>query len=149
MAHWIHRFEIKPHQQPHPSEKRQQQEYKQLPPRLKGRRKRLTRRACRRFAGARSRSARTSSIASCSAASTRRWRRRIREASESLYVICLANPFTHAVELVRHALYDSFEPVSASVVLGTTLAFFVLAVLAYDPGHGTIARRGGPKGAGK
>src|SRR4051794_26973819 len=42
---------------------------------------------------------------------------RIREASESLYVICLANPFTHAVELVRHALYDSFEPVSASVVL--------------------------------
>jgi len=74
---------------------------------------------------------------------------RIREASETLYVICLANPFTHAVELVRHALYDSFEPVSASVVLGTTLAFFVLAVLAYDPGHGTIARRGGPKGAGK
>jgi ABC-2 type transport system permease protein len=71
---------------------------------------------------------------------------RIREASEPLYVICLANPFTHAVELVRYALYGSFEPVSASVVLGTTLAFFVLAVLAYDPGHGTMARRGGPKG---
>src|SRR4051812_19105037 len=71
---------------------------------------------------------------------------RIREGSEALYVICLANPFTHAVELVRHALYGSFELIAAAVVLGTTLAFFVLAVLAYDPGHGTMARRGGPKG---
>jgi ABC-2 type transport system permease protein len=71
---------------------------------------------------------------------------RIREGSEALYIICLANPFTHAVELVRHALYGSFEPVAAAVVVGTTLAFFILAVLAYDPGHGTIARRGGPKG---
>ena len=71
---------------------------------------------------------------------------RIREASEPLYIICLANPFTHAVEMVRHALYGSFEPISTSVALATTLAFFVLAVLAYDPGHGTMARRGGPKG---
>jgi len=71
---------------------------------------------------------------------------RIREASEPLYMICLANPFTHAVEMVRHALYGSFEPISTSVALATTLAFFVLAVLAYDPGHGTMARRGGPKG---
>ena len=71
---------------------------------------------------------------------------RIREASEPLYIICLANPFTHAVEMVRHALYGSFEPISTLVALATTLAFFVLAVLAYDPGHGTMARRGGPKG---
>ena len=35
---------------------------------------------------------------------------RIRESSEPLYLICLANPFTHAVELVRFALYGSFEP---------------------------------------
>ena len=71
---------------------------------------------------------------------------RIREASEPLYIVCLVNPFTHAVEMVRHALYGSFEPISTSVALATTLAFFVLAVLAYDPGHGTMARRGGPKG---
>jgi ABC-2 type transport system permease protein len=71
---------------------------------------------------------------------------RIREGSEALYVVCLANPFTHAVELVRHALYGSFEPVAAAVVVATTLAFFILAVMAYDPGHGTMARRGGPKG---
>src|SRR4029079_5315731 len=51
---------------------------------------------------------------------------RIRESSEALYVICLANPFTHAVELVRHALYGSFQPTALSVVTLVTLVFFVL-----------------------
>ena len=71
---------------------------------------------------------------------------RIRESSEALYLICLANPFTHAVELIRHALYLSFEPVAAAVVLGTTALFFLLAVMAYDPGRGIMGRRGGPTG---
>jgi ABC-2 type transport system permease protein len=71
---------------------------------------------------------------------------RIRESSETLYLICLANPFTHAVELVRHALYQSFEPTACAVVLGVTLAFFTASVLAYDPGRGIMARRGGPAG---
>ena len=70
---------------------------------------------------------------------------RLREASEPLYLICLANPFTHAVEFVRHALYGAFEPVSFAVVTGIMLAFFILAVLAYDPSHGTMGRRGVPK----
>jgi ABC-2 type transport system permease protein len=71
---------------------------------------------------------------------------RIREASELLYIICLANPFTHAIELVRFALYLSFNPVSFAVVAGTLIVFFVASVLAYDPGRGIMARRGGPKG---
>ncbi len=71
---------------------------------------------------------------------------RIRESSETLYRICQANPFTHAVELVRHALYGSFEPVACLVVVSTTIAFFVAAVLAYDPGRGVMSRRGGPAG---
>jgi ABC-2 type transport system permease protein len=71
---------------------------------------------------------------------------RIRESSEALYLICLANPFTHAVELVRHALYLSFEPVAAAVVVATTAVFFLLAVMAYDPGRGIMGRRGGPTG---
>ncbi len=71
---------------------------------------------------------------------------RIRESSEPLYLLCLANPFTHAVELVRHALHLSFEPVAFLVVLATTTAFFILSVVAYDPGKGIMARRGGPKG---
>ncbi|GJD97409.1 ABC transporter permease [Methylobacterium iners] len=69
---------------------------------------------------------------------------RIRESSETLYVICMANPFTHAVELVRFALYGRFEPIACAVVVGTTLVFFTLAVIAYDPGRGIMARRGGP-----
>jgi ABC-2 type transport system permease protein len=72
---------------------------------------------------------------------------RIRESSEMLYWLCQANPFTHAVELVRHALYLSFEPASALIVVGTGLAFFGLAVAAYDPGRGIMGRRGGPGGA--
>ncbi|KAA2237517.1 ABC transporter permease [Salinarimonas soli] len=73
---------------------------------------------------------------------------RIRESSEALYLICQANPFTHGVELIRHALYGSFEPVACAVVVGTTLLFFLLAVVAYDPGRGIMARRGGPPGEG-
>ncbi|GEP08621.1 ABC transporter permease [Methylobacterium gnaphalii] len=72
---------------------------------------------------------------------------RIRESSETLYWICEANPFTHAVELVRFALYAKFEPLACAVVLGTGLVFFTLAVVAYDPGRGIMARRGGPAGA--
>jgi ABC-2 type transport system permease protein len=71
---------------------------------------------------------------------------RIRESSESLYLICVANPFTHAVELIRHALYQSFEPTACAVVLIVTLVFFIASVLAYDPGRGIMARRGGPAG---
>jgi ABC-2 type transport system permease protein len=71
---------------------------------------------------------------------------RIRESSEVLYLICLANPFTHAVELVRHALYGSFQPTALGVVAPVTIAFFVFAVMAYDPARGIMPRRGGPPG---
>ena len=70
----------------------------------------------------------------------------VRASSEWLYLICQANPFTHAVELVRFALYGRFEPVACAVVVGTGLLFFTLAVIAYDPGRGIMARRGGPAG---
>ncbi|MQT15575.1 ABC transporter permease [Segnochrobactrum spirostomi] len=70
---------------------------------------------------------------------------RIREASETLYIVCLANPFTHAVELVRFALYEQIDPLSLGVVSCVTLVFFLGAVAAYDPGRGMIGRRGGPK----
>lgn len=69
---------------------------------------------------------------------------RIRESSEVLYRICLANPFNHAVELIRFALYRQVEPVALGVVLCTTALFFLLAAIAYDPGRGVMGRRGGP-----
>ena len=68
---------------------------------------------------------------------------RMREASELLYWVCLLNPFTHAVELVRFALYLKFEPLSFVVVVAVTLVTIALSALAYDPGRGMLGRRGG------
>jgi ABC-2 type transport system permease protein len=60
--------------------------------------------------------------------------------SELLYDVALANPFTHAVELIRFALYGQFEPVAATVVVLSTALFFLLAVLGYNPQRGIIRR---------
>ncbi len=66
---------------------------------------------------------------------------RLREGgSELLYLVSLANPFTHAVELIRHALYGMFEPVAAMVVVGSMAMFFLMAVLGYDPQRGMLRR---------
>jgi ABC-2 type transport system permease protein len=72
---------------------------------------------------------------------------RVRESSVLLYDICLFNPFTHAVELIRFALYGQLNWTALAVVLGCTALFLGGAVYAYNPSKGLIARRGGP-GAG-
>jgi ABC-2 type transport system permease protein len=64
--------------------------------------------------------------------------------SELVYYLSLANPFTHAVELIRHALYGMFEPVAALVVIGSMMLFFLLAVMGYDPQRGTLRRTAQP-----
>ena len=71
---------------------------------------------------------------------------RVQEASPLLYDICQANPFTHATELIRFALYAKINWVSLAVVCGCLAVFMVGAILAYDPSRGFIARRGGPGG---
>jgi ABC-2 type transport system permease protein len=71
---------------------------------------------------------------------------RVQESSPLLYYICELNPFTHATELIRFALYDKISWVSFAVVLGCTVVFLVGAILAYDPARGFLARRGGPGG---
>jgi ABC-2 type transport system permease protein len=66
---------------------------------------------------------------------------RLREGGSALlYYVSLANPFTYAVELIRFALYGMFEPVAALVVAGTTLLFFLLAAMGYDPQRGMLRR---------
>ena len=60
--------------------------------------------------------------------------------SELLYYTALANPFTHAVELIRFALYGEIEPIAAAVVGACTVLFFLLAVLGYNPQRGIIRR---------
>jgi ABC-2 type transport system permease protein len=64
--------------------------------------------------------------------------------SELVYFASVANPFTHAVELIRHALYGMFEPVAAAVVVGSTALFFLLAVMGYDPQRGMLRRTAQP-----
>ncbi len=66
---------------------------------------------------------------------------RVQEASPLLYRLCQLNPFTHAVELMRFALYGQMNWPALGIVLGCTTVFLGLAILAYDPGRGIMARR--------
>jgi ABC-2 type transport system permease protein len=71
----------------------------------------------------------------------------VRESSPLLYYICQFNPFTHAVELIRFALYAQVNWLSLAVVGGCTILFILGAILAYDPSRGLITRRGETAGA--
>ena len=68
---------------------------------------------------------------------------RIKESSLILHKICAFNPFTHAVELIRFALYLQVNWLSLAVVLGFLAGFFAGAVFMYDPSKGLWARRKG------
>ena len=46
---------------------------------------------------------------------------RVQEASPALYYVCQLNPFTHAVELIRFALYGKVNWISLGVVCGCTV----------------------------
>ena len=72
---------------------------------------------------------------------------RVQEGSPVLYYVCQANPFTHATELIRFALYGQINWISLAVVCGCTAIFMVGAILAYDPARGLLARRGERGGA--
>jgi len=66
---------------------------------------------------------------------------RVQESSPPLYTITLFNPFTHAVELVRFALYGEINWQALAVVIGCTAVFLGGAILAYDPARGLISRK--------
>jgi ABC-2 type transport system permease protein len=68
---------------------------------------------------------------------------RMQQADTKLYWLSEANPFTHAVELIRFALYERFNATSALVVCAYLAGFMALAVIGYDPGRGLMARKGG------
>jgi ABC-2 type transport system permease protein len=71
----------------------------------------------------------------------------VRESSPLLYYVCQFNPFTHAVELIRFALYAQVNWLSLGVVCSCTFLFILGAILAYDPSRGILARRGEAVGA--
>jgi ABC-2 type transport system permease protein len=73
---------------------------------------------------------------------------RIKESSPLLYEICRLNPFTHAVELIRFALYAKVAPAPLVIVAGFTAFFLAAAIYAYNPSKGLIGRRGAPRNGG-
>jgi ABC-2 type transport system permease protein len=66
--------------------------------------------------------------------------------AEWVYRVAQFNPFTHAVEWMRFALYGKDPGIAPYVVLGTLVACFALASWGYDPqrGFGALTKRGGP-----
>ncbi|TCO71684.1 ABC transporter permease [Rhodovulum euryhalinum] len=64
------------------------------------------------------------------------------ESSDLLRDICAVNPFTHAVELIRFSLYETFNGWALLWVVTGTVVFFLLALVGYDPARGLMRRRG-------
>jgi len=62
-----------------------------------------------------------------------------------VYQVARFNPFTHAVEWLRFALYGKDPGVSPYIVLGTLALCFGAAAWGYDPqrGFGALTKRGG------
>ncbi|MBD2840551.1 ABC transporter permease [Pseudomonas sp. JM0905a] len=67
---------------------------------------------------------------------------KMREASEWLYWLCALNPFSHAVEMVRYALYERFNGVATAVCLTLTLFFAIAALLSFNPQHAALRKAG-------
>jgi ABC-2 type transport system permease protein len=62
--------------------------------------------------------------------------------AEIVYQVARFNPFTHAVELIRFALYGQFNGIALAVVVGAGLLFFALAVWGYNPQYGMAKKVG-------
>ena len=68
---------------------------------------------------------------------------RMRDSSVLLHDICAFNPFTHAVELIRFALYGQFNPLAFAVVVGLHGGLLRRHHLHVRSGQGPLA---GPEG---
>ena len=66
---------------------------------------------------------------------------KIRESSELLYWLCLLNPFSHAIELIRFAAYVKFNGIALAVTAGIAAVFLLLSVWGYDPRFGVLKRQ--------
>ena len=64
------------------------------------------------------------------------------ESSELLYTICALNPFTHAVELIRFALYLNFNGTALIWTVLATVVFTVLAIRGYTPSRNGTGKKG-------
>lgn len=64
------------------------------------------------------------------------------ENSRLLELICMINPFTQAVELIRFSLYGVFNPAALGWTALAALVFIGLAVWGYDSARGLRQRMG-------
>jgi ABC-2 type transport system permease protein len=66
---------------------------------------------------------------------------KMQESSAVIAAICEWNPFSHAVELIRFALYGKLNFLALGVVVASGLIFFLLAVWSFDPARRFRASR--------
>ncbi len=66
---------------------------------------------------------------------------KMRDSSVLLYQICAFNPFTHAVELLRFALYGRFNPEALGWTVLSLGVALTVALYGYSPAGGTAPRR--------
>ncbi|MFB9948167.1 ABC transporter permease [Rhizobium puerariae] len=64
------------------------------------------------------------------------------ESSPLLRDICAYNPFTHAVELIRFALYGKLDVEALAWVVGCFTVFMLAALWGYDPTRAMLRSRG-------
>ncbi len=64
------------------------------------------------------------------------------ESSELLHDICAVNPFTHAVELIRFALYVDFNGAALGWTVLAAVVFTAAALWGYSPEGSGIRRKG-------
>lgn len=69
---------------------------------------------------------------------------KLRESSLIVYQISALNPFTHAIEMMRFALYEQFNGAATGWTLAALVVFLGAAIYAYDPARGMMSRKGGP-----
>ena len=67
---------------------------------------------------------------------------KMEESSDLLRDICAVNPFTHAVELIRFALYGQFNGWALLWTVVAAMVFGALALWGYDPARGMRRAKG-------
>ncbi len=63
--------------------------------------------------------------------------------AQLVHTLARYNPFTHAVEAIRFALYGQVNSMGLAVTAACTLLFFAVALWGYDPQRG-MSKRPGP-----
>ena len=68
---------------------------------------------------------------------------KIKESSQTLYILAQYNPFSQAVELIRFALYEQFNHQALIFAAAAFLLFISAAILGYNPSKGMMVKKGG------